>query len=139
MACSNAYIIKLGLDEATTEIAGQLDGTLTVGGTRVENTNKSNGGAISYVQDCIVGKQVVFAGNFTLISDTAQNTIKAAIEAGQSLDATVVGVDGELWAGLFAPSGRSDSAPLNADSTMAITFSSDGANGVYAYTAPTAP
>lgn len=139
MACSNDYVIKLGLIGSETEIAGQLDGTLAVAGTRVENTNKSNGGAISYVQDCIVGKQVVFSGNFTLISDVAQNTIKAAIEAGQSVDMSVLGVDGESWSGLFAPSGRSDSTPVNGDSTMAVTFSSDGANGVYSYVAPTAP
>ena len=137
MSCSNTYIIQLGLIGSPTVIAGQLDGTMTLGGTRVDNTNKANGGGISYVQDCIVGKQVIFAGNFTLVEDAAQSTIKAAIEAGTSIEMSILGFDGESWSGLFAPTGRSDAAPLNGDSTMAVSFNSDATTGVYSYVAPT--
>ena len=137
MSCSNTYIIQLGTVATPVAIAGQLDGTMTLGGTRVDNTNKANGGGISYVQDCIVGKQVVFAGNFTLVEDAAASTIKAAIEAGASIEMSILGFDGESWEGLFAPMSRSDSAPLNGDSTMAVSFNSDATNGVYTYVAPT--
>ena len=139
MACANDYVIKLGLLASPTEIAGQMDGTMTVGGTRIENTNKSNGGGISYVANCIAGKQVVFAGNFTFVDDAAQNTIKQAIEDGVSIECTVFGYGTESWEGLFAVAGRADNAGTNSDSTWAVTFSSDASNGLYVYTPATDP
>ena len=134
MAGSNDYVVKAGVG-VTTEILGQLDGTMTLNGAPVETTNKASGGYIEFLDAFVAGKQVTFAGNFNLINDAGQNAIKAAMESGVQTEFTVeTGVGGESWEGSFVVTGRSDSAPLNGVPTMAVTFSS---SGVYTYTAPT--
>lgn len=137
MAGSNDYVIKAGTGGAQTDILGQLDGTMTLNGAPVETTNKASGGYIEYLDAFTAGKQITFSGNFNLINDDGQNTIKADIESGVQADYTIeTGVGGESWTGKFVVSGRSDSAPLNGVPTMAVTFMS---SGVYTYTAPTNP
>lgn len=132
---SNDYVIKAGVTGSQTEIIGQLDGTITVGGVNPDITNKANGGAIKQL-GCSVGKQVVFAGTFTQINDSAINALKALVESGEEGDFVVCGLYDEEWSGKFTLGSRSDSAPLNGAATMAVTFSSSGG---YAWIPPTDP
>lgn len=135
MAGSNDYVIKAGAGGSEVDILGQLDGTMTLNGAPVETTNKSSGGYIEYLDAFMAGKQIQFAGNFNLINEAGQNTIKGDIESGLQADYTIeTGVGGESWTGKFVVSGRSDGAPLNGVPTMAVTFMS---SGEYTYTAPT--
>jgi hypothetical protein len=135
MAGSNDYVIKLGADGAEALIAGQLDGTMTINGAPVEVTNKANGGNITYLNSFVAGKQVAFAGAFTLTQETVQDTIKAAIESGTQIAGVVEsGIGGEKWqCETWSVSGRSDSAGVNGVSQMSVTFSTSGA---FVYTAP---
>jgi hypothetical protein len=136
MAGSNDYILKLGADGSEAEIAGQMDGTMTVGGAPVEITNKSNNGHITYMEDFVAGKQIVFAVNLTLLSEAVQNSIKAAVESGGQLPGVVeTGVGGEQWqCDNWVFTGRSDGAPVNSSAQMSVNVMTSGA---YAYTAPT--
>jgi hypothetical protein len=135
MAGSNDYVIKLGADGAEALIAGQLDGTMTINGAPVEVTNKANGGNITYLNSFVAGKQIAFAGAFTLTQETVQDTIKAAIESGTQIAGVVEsGIGGEKWqCETWSVSGRSDSAGVNGVSQMSVTFSTSGA---FVYTAP---
>jgi hypothetical protein len=136
MAGSNDYIIKLGATGAEAVIAGQLDGTMTQNGAPVDVTNKSDGGKIRLFADFVAGQQITFAGTFTLLSETVQNTIKAAIESGAQIPGIVeTAVGGEAWqCDTWSISGRSDAAPVNGVPQMSVTFSTSGA---YTYTAAT--
>lgn len=136
MAGSNDYILKLGADGSEAVIAGQMDGTMTLGGAPVDITNKSNGGAITYLDGFRAGKQVVFAVTLTLLSEAVQNSIKAAAESGTQIAGIVEsGVGGEAWqCDTWAVSNRSDAAPVNGSPQMSVNLSTSGA---YTYTAPT--
>jgi len=136
MAGSNDYIIKLGASAAEAVIAGQLDGTMTQNGAPVDITNKADGGNVRYLHSFVAGKQITFAGTFTLMSETVQNTIKAAIESGDPLAGIVeTGVGGESWqCDTWIVTGRSDAAPVNGVTQMSVTFSTSGG---YTPTAPT--
>ena len=137
MAGSNDYIIKLGTSGAEAVIAGQLDGTMTQNGAPVETTNKADGGKIRYLADFVAGQQIAFAGTFTLLDETVQNTIKDAAENGTQIAGAVeTAVGGEAWqCNTWIVSGRSDAAPLNGVPQMSVTFMT---SGDYTYTAPTA-
>ena len=136
MAGSNDYIIKLGASASEAVIAGQLDGAMTQNGAPVDITNKSNGGKVTTFDGFVAGQQITFAGTFTLLSETVQNTIKAAIESGTQIPGIVeTAVGGEAWqCDTWSVSGRSDAAPVNGVPQMSVTFSTSGA---YTYTAPT--
>lgn len=134
MSNGNMYLIKKGAVGSEVTVAGQLEGSLALGGTPVETTNKSSGGFIEYLDGFRAGKQVVFTGSFTLANDALLNEIKEAAESGLQEEYVIEsGVGGESWAGKFVVA-RSDTAPLNGSSTMAVTFSTSGA---YDYNKPT--
>jgi hypothetical protein len=135
MAGSNDYIIKLGADGSELVVGGQLDGTMTKNGAPVEITNKANGGNITYLNGFVAGDQVAFAGTFTLLAETVQNTIKAAINSGTQIPGVVeTAVGGEKWqCDTWSVTGRSDAAPVNGAAAMSVTFSTSGA---FSYTAP---
>ena len=136
MAGSNDYIIKLGASGTEAVIAGQLDGTMTQNGAPVDITNKADGGKVTLFDNFVAGQQVTFAGTFTLLSETVQNTIKASVESGAQLAGVVeTAVGGEAWqCDTWSITARSDAAPVNGVPQMSVTFSTSGA---YTYTAPT--
>ena len=133
---SNDYILKLGASGSELVIAGQLDGTMTKNGTLVEITDKSDGGNIKYLNGFVAGDQVSFAGTFTVLAETVQNTIKAAEASGTQIAGVIeTAIGGEKWqCDTWAVTGRSDSAGVNGAAQMSITFSTSGA---FVYTAPT--
>ena len=136
MAGSNDYIIKLGADASELAIAGQLDGTMTQNGAPVDITNKADGGKVTLFNNFVAGQQITFAGTFTLLSETVQNTIKASIESGAQLAGIVeTAVGGESWqCDTWSVTGRSDAAPVNGVPQMSVTFST---SGDYTYPEPT--
>lgn len=136
MTVSNDYILKLGASGSEAAIAGQMDGTMTLGGAPVDITNKANGGNITLLDGFIAGKQVVFAVTLTLLNEAVQNTIKAAVESGTQIPGVVeTGVGGEKWqCDTWSITSRSDAAPVNGSTQMSVNVSTSGA---YTYTAPT--
>ena len=114
MPGSNDYIFKLGASGSELVIAGSLDGTMTNPGAPVEITNKANGGKVEYFDGFVAGQQIVWAGTFTLLAETVQNTIKAAIESGTQIPGVLETAVGGV-------------------PQMSVTFSTSGA---YTYTAP---
>lgn len=131
----NTYLVKMADDLGEMKcIDGQMEGTLTLGGTPIDITNKCTGGYIEYLPDFLASKQVVFAGSFQMLNAASLTKIKAAAEMGSVLAMEITtGVGTEKWRGNFLPNGRSDTAALNAMSTMSVTLSSSGA---YEYTDP---
>ena len=136
MAGSNDYVLKMGASGSEVTVSGQLDGTMTMNGAPVEITNKASGGYIEYLADFVAGKQVSFAGTFTLLAEADQLTLKNAIENGTQIAGIVeTGTGGESWqCDTWSISGRSDAAPLNGVPQMSLTIST---SGVYVYTPPT--
>ena len=90
MAGSNDYVFKIGAVGVEAVIAGQLEGSMTLNGAPVEITNKASGGYIEYLPDFVAGKQVSFAVTFRATDDVAQNTVKAAIEAGTQVAGNII-------------------------------------------------
>ena len=133
MGLSNSYVFKIGVNGSEAVIAGQLDGTLTVGGAPVEVTNKASGGFIEYEPDFVAGKQVAFAATFTSRDDASQNLVKAAIEAGTQVAGNILsGVGAEEWqCDTWVITGRSDAAPVNGVTQISCNIMTSGA---YAYT-----
>ncbi len=128
MSDSNAYTFQAGSYGSETVIYGQGDGTLTVTANGVDITNKSNGGAITYLDGAVQGLQVTWATNFVLSNDASQTAIKDAAETGTLIDGTIMGIGGEEWTGSWRVEGRSDTATLNGGAAvMAVTFMSSGA------------
>ncbi len=135
MAGSNDYVLKMGASGSEVVVSGQLDGTMTMNGAPVEITNKASGGYIEYLAGFVAGKQITFAGSFTLLAEADQLTLKNAIENGTQIAGIVeTGTGGESWqCDTWSISGRSDAAPLNGIPQMSLTISTSGA---YVYTPP---
>jgi hypothetical protein len=135
MAGSNDYVLKMGTSGSEVVVSGQLDGTMTMNGAPVEVTNKASGGYIEYLPDFVAGKQITFAGSFTLLAEADQLTLKNAIENGTQIAGIVeTGTGGESWqCDTWSISGRSDAAPLNGIPQMSLTIST---SGIYDYTPP---
>ena len=135
MAGSNDYVLKMGTSGSEVVVSGQLDGTMTMNGAPVEVTNKASGGYIEYLPDFVAGKQITFAGSFTLLAEADQLTLKNAIENGTQIAGIVeTGTGGESWqCDTWSISGRSDAAPLNGIPQMSLTIST---SGIYVYTPP---
>ena len=135
MAGSNDYVLKMGTSGSEVVVSGQLDGTMTMNGAPVEITNKASGGYIEYLADFVAGKQITFAGSFTLLAEADQLTLKNAIENGTQIAGIVeTGTGGESWqCDTWSISGRSDAAPLNGIPQMSLTIST---SGIYVYTPP---
>jgi len=133
MGLSNSYVFKIGASGSEAEIAGQLDGTMTMNGSPVDVTNKANGGNIEYYPDFVAGKQISWAVTFTAADNVQLNTIKAAIEAGTLVAGNIVSGDGaEEWqCDTWSISGRSDTASVNGVTQLACTFNTSGS---YTYT-----
>ena len=110
---------------------------MTQNGAPVDITNKSDGGKVTLFNNFVAGQQIAFAGTFTLLDETVQNTIKGAIESGAQIAGIVeTAVGGETWqCDTWSVAGRSDAAPVNGVPQMSVTFST---SGTYTYTAATA-
>jgi len=131
---SDSYILKIGASGSEVVIAGQLDGTMTLGGTPVMITNKASGGFIEVLPDFLAGKQVVFSTTFTASDEVAQKTLKEAVENGTLIAGNIVsGVGAEEWqCDTWSVTGRSDSSAVQGGvSIMSLTFST---SGTYVYT-----
>lgn len=136
MAIANTYVFKSGATGSEANVAGELDGSMTMNGAPVEITNKASGGYIEYEPDFIAGKQISFSVTYTATDETEQNKIKSAAETGELLPGIIEGVGGETWqCDTWSFTGRSDAAATNTSVQMSLTINTSGA---YVYTAPVA-
>ena len=126
MANSNTYIFKLGASGSEQELFGQMDGTHTDGSILIENTNKSTGGTRTYIDGAFY-KNWTFTTTLTYAAEATQIAIREAISSGANIEGLIESGTGETWQGAWKVSGRTDTAGMNTDSTMAISINSNGA------------
>ena len=125
MANSNTYIFKLGASGSEQELFGQMDGTHTDGSILIENTNKSTGGTRTYIDGSFY-HNFTFTTTLTYATEATQIAIKQAIEDGTDIEGIIESGTGETWEGNWKVTGRTDTAGMNTDSTMAISINSNG-------------
>ena len=63
------------IQNGTGEIVGQMETTLTMAGTLIDISNKSNGDFITNMAGALAGKQLNFSG--TLVYNSTQSLIQA--------------------------------------------------------------
>lgn len=118
-------IIKKGAVAA--EIVGQMEFTLTLGGTPIDISNKSAGDWIKLLDGAVAGQQVVLAGTIVYNDDTVYKAVRADAIAGTLDDYEVVYASGETFVGKFMPNGLSDALPHGDKISTSITLSSSDA------------
>lgn len=111
-------------------IVGQMEATLTVGGTPIDISNKSNGDFITTIDGQLAGRQLVWAGTIVYNTDAqAQKVLKDALTG--TMDTYTVtyptpGTTDESFSGLMQPSGRADTLPHGDKVSSSITLSTSG-------------
>jgi len=107
-------------------IVGQMSTTMTVNGTPIDISNKSNGDDVTLLDAELAGRQVVFAGTIVYNTDTVFKAMKdEAFNATQD-DYTITYPSGEKYEGKFTPSGISDELPHGDKAVTSFTLSSSG-------------
>ena len=129
---STNVIIKKG----GSAIVGQMEATVTWGGTPIDISNKSFGDFITLMDSELAGKQIVISGTMVYNSDTVyqqmrQDTITGTQDAYEVEFVSSATTD-EKISGQFVPNAMSDSLPHGDKVTTSITLSSSGA---FTYTA----
>lgn len=117
-------IIQKGVVPA--EIVGQMSATMTVNGTPIDISNKSNGDNITLLDAELAGKQVVFTGTIVYNTDTVFKALKDEAFTGTQDDYIVTYGSGEAYAGKFVPMGISDELPHGDKIVTSFTLSSSG-------------
>ena len=122
------YYIMTGDTGSETQLIGQLEGTMTLGGEPIDVTNKSSQDYVELFDGVTTSKQVVFSGSLHYNNDAAFETVRAAAFSGAHINAVVkCGGSGETLTAEFAVSGLSDTAPVDGTAvTTSLTFSSSG-------------
>lgn len=121
---------KVIVQDATGEIVGQLDGTVTYNGNMLDVSNKSFGDSVTYAAGERASKQVTFAGTFVYNSDAQFRAMRAAYH-GSTIDAYTItftsdATTDEAITGNFAVTAMSDTLPMGDKVTTSITLSSSG-------------
>lgn len=123
---------KVLLQKDGNTVVGQMDGTITIGGTPIEISNKSTDDFITYLNGELQGKQIVFTGTVTYNSDTEFRQMRADAMVGTQDTYSIVfngsgSTTDESFTGTFTPSGISDNLAMGERVTTSITVSSSGA------------
>lgn len=119
---------------APADIVGQMESTMTMNGTPIDISNKSNGDFVTYLDGEISSQQITFTGTITYNDDAVYEAMKAEAFTGTQDDYTVTFPNGEAYAGKFVPSGISDALPYGDRVTTSFTLSS---SATVTRTAPT--
>lgn len=109
-----------------TEIVGQMEATLTMNGTPIDISNKSNGDFITLLDGEISSQQIVLAGTIVYNDDANFEAMRAEAFTGTQDDYTITYPSGESYTGKFVPSGISDALPHGDKVTTTFTLSSSG-------------
>lgn len=118
-------VIQKGATPA--DIVGQMEATMTFGGTPIDISNKSAGDWIQLLDGEISSQQITFAGSIVYNDDTVFQTVRLDAIAGTQDDYSITFPNGEAFAGKFVPTGLADTLPHGDKVTSAINFMSSGA------------
>jgi len=112
------------------DIVGQMEATITYGGTPIETSNKSNNDFVTYMDGELATKQCVISGTITYNNNAVYLDMKADSDTGTQDTYTATYAVGdttdEVVTGVFVPSGITDSASPGERVTTAFTLSSSG-------------
>ncbi len=123
------------IKKAGTDLVGQGEMTMTVGGTPIDISNKSYGDYVTYLDDALSAKQIVLSGTITYNNNTAYEALRADAMTGSQDDYTIVyAATGEQITAKFVPTGMSDALPLGGAVTTTVSLNS---SGTYTYTPAT--
>jgi hypothetical protein len=111
----------------TQELVGQMEFTVTYGGTPIDISNKSAGDWICLLDGELASKQVVFAGALVYNSDATYEAVKAEAFTGTQDDYSFKFTPSdEALTAKFVPNAMSDAVPHGDKVSTSITFSSSG-------------
>lgn len=115
-----------------TVVVGQMEGTLTIGGTPIDISNKSTNDYISLLDGELSGKQLTYAGTIIYNNHATAADVRADAIAGlqDSYTIEIVGsgiVTDESFAATMVPTGMSDSYPMGEKIATSLTWLSSGA------------
>lgn len=114
-------------DSTTQAIVGQMEATVTYGGTPIDISNKSFQDWITLHDGELSGQQVTVAGSLTYNNDASYEKVKAdAFSGTQDTYSIEFGATGEVLSGTFVPTGMSDAAPHGDKVSTSVTFTSSG-------------
>ena len=119
------------IENGTGEIVGQMETTLTMAGTLIDISNKSNGDFITYMAGALAGKQINFSGTLVYNTDAQYQKVRLDALNGTPDTYTITypgaGTTDESFTGLFTPNAMSDTMPHGTNVSTSMTFSSSGA------------
>lgn len=111
----------------TEALIGQMEFSVTYGGTPIDISNKSAGDWICLLDNELAAKQVVIAGTLVYNSDASYETVKAEAFTGKQDDYSIKFTPSdEALAGKFVPTGMSDALPQGDKVSTSISFNSTG-------------
>ena len=111
---------------AGVEVIGQMEFTMTSGGTPIDISNKSFGDHITYLDGHLATKQIILSGSIIYNTATVYQAIRADALTGTQDDYSFIYGNGEIMAAKFVPTGFSDTTPLGGAVTTTISFNSSG-------------
>tara|TARA_R110000803_G_scaffold205699_1_gene272558 strand:- start:37 stop:456 length:420 start_codon:yes stop_codon:yes gene_type:complete len=120
------------IQNGTGEIVGQMETTLTMAGTLIDISNKSNGDFITNMAGALAGKQLNFSGTLVYNSNAQYQKVRLDALSGTPDTYTITypgtgNTTDESFTGLFTPNAMSDTIPYGANVSTSMTFSSSGA------------
>lgn len=107
-------------------IVGQMEMTMTIGGTPIDISNKSYGDFITYLDAELAQKQIVLSGTLVYNDDAVYQATRADALTGTQDDYTITYPNGETFTAKFVPTGMSDALPHGDKVTTSISFNSSG-------------
>ena len=125
----NGTICLLYKGIAGTEVLiGQAEMNITYGGDPIDISSKSDDGWVSLLDDEITAQQVNINGTVVYNNDSTYEAVKSDAETGQHDYYTFkFGLTNDEVAGVFIPTGMSDSFPGGDKVATTITFNSSDA------------
>ena len=109
----------------TEALMGQMEFSVTYGGTPIDVSNKSAGDWICFLDGEGAGKQVVISGSLIYNSDASYEAVKAEAFSFTTDDYSFKFTPSdEALSGIFMPNAMSDSVPQGDKVSTSITFSS---------------
>ena len=111
----------------TETIVGQMEFTVTYGGTPIDISNKSAGDWLCFLDGELAGQQVVIAGTVVYNSDATCEAVRADAFVGTQDDYVFKFLPSdETLAGKFVPTGMSDTVPHGDKVSTSVSFNSSG-------------
>jgi predicted secreted protein len=108
------------------DIFGQMEATLTMGGTPINISNKSAGDFVLLLDGEVTSQQIVLSGTLVYNVSASHEAIMAEAFTGTQDDYLITLGAGESYSGKFVPSGISVSIPHGDKVSSSFTLSSSG-------------